>query len=581
MRIRTPIAGPADPRKGTVIITVLVVVVLLALAAYKYADMMSQEYHSAVTFVRAAQVRSYAWSGINWFMVAASSSDNINNNLGGNPFYSSSTLQDHQIQGSDGTATGYFSIASPGDPDNPPADNTSMPFGAICEAGKINVNAVMKMDPTGNTLYSLLMQLPNMTDDVANAIVDWLDQDDTPRSNGAESDYYSSLSPPYQTKNGYIDSLDELLLVRGVTPQLLYGADLNRNGLIDGNENDPNGYGAGWSTYLTVYSRELNVDSAGNPRVYVNDTVSNLYTNLQTLQSTVPTFTSDLISFIILYRTYGGTTTLPANTTAQPVSGYDVSSLVNQSSSSSSSSSSGSGSGSGGSSGSQISSLYDLINVYVAVPGKATTMTTTSNGKTTTVTQTPPPTYYASPLNDSTQLASLLPTVLDELTTSKSQYIWGRVNVNTASQTVLNALAAIGTNPSSSSSSSSTTSSSSSSGTGTGSTQNGLLQPTDVQNIIANRPPLYTSTTIDQSYQTPAWLITKASLTPATMKKIDQYITTRSQVYRVQSIGYQNANGPFARIEAVIDTNAGQPRLLMWRDLTELGKGFNWQMNGQ
>ena len=52
--------------------------------------------------------------------------------LGGNPFYSPGTLQDHQIQGSDGNAAGYFSIASPGDPDNPSSDGT-ISFGVICE----------------------------------------------------------------------------------------------------------------------------------------------------------------------------------------------------------------------------------------------------------------------------------------------------------------------------------------------------------------------------------------------------------------------------------------------------------------
>ena len=110
--------------------------------------------------------------------------------------------------------------------------------------------------------------------------------------------------------------------------------------------------------------------------------------------------------------------------------------------------------------------------------------------------------------------------------------------------------------------------------------QSGLLQQSDVQNILANRPTIYTAST-DPSYQTPAWLITKGVLTPATMKKLEKYITTRSQVYRVQSIGYQDSNGSFARLEAVIDSNGGQPRLVMWRDMTELGKGFNWQMNGQ
>ena len=46
--------------------------------------------------------------------------------------------------------------------------------------------------------------------------------------NGAESDYYGSLSPPYAPRNGPPVTIEELLLVRGVTPQLLFGLDAAR-----------------------------------------------------------------------------------------------------------------------------------------------------------------------------------------------------------------------------------------------------------------------------------------------------------------------------------------------------------------
>ena len=63
-----------------------------------------------------------------------------------------------------------------------------------------------------------------------------------------------------------------MLYVQGVTPQLLFGNDLNRNGILDPDEDDGTGaLDMGWSAYLTIYSRELNVDSQGNPRIYVND----------------------------------------------------------------------------------------------------------------------------------------------------------------------------------------------------------------------------------------------------------------------------------------------------------------------
>src|SRR5205823_3928066 len=96
-------------------------------------------------------------------------------------------------------------------------------YGVLAENNKINLNAIMQVDKTGQKLHDMLMTLPNMTEDIADAIVDWIDADDDPRANGAESDTYSGLG--YRCKNGPLDSLGELLYVRGVTPDLLYGTD--------------------------------------------------------------------------------------------------------------------------------------------------------------------------------------------------------------------------------------------------------------------------------------------------------------------------------------------------------------------
>ena len=58
-------------------------------------------------------------------------------------------------------------------------------------------------------------------DALAAAIIDWRDADDQTSPGGAEGDYYARLSPPYACHNGPFQSLHELLLVRGVTPELL------------------------------------------------------------------------------------------------------------------------------------------------------------------------------------------------------------------------------------------------------------------------------------------------------------------------------------------------------------------------
>ena len=57
-----------------------------------------------------------------------------------------------------------------------------------------------------------------------------------PRTYGAEQSYYSSLDPAYEPPNRPLAALDELLAVRGITPELLYGLDTNRNFTLDPGE---------------------------------------------------------------------------------------------------------------------------------------------------------------------------------------------------------------------------------------------------------------------------------------------------------------------------------------------------------
>jgi general secretion pathway protein K len=58
---------------------------------------------------------------------------------------------------------------------------------------------------------------------VSDSILDWIDPDDSTRPAGAESDYYLGLTPSYSAKNAPMDSLEELLLVKGVTYNMFYG----------------------------------------------------------------------------------------------------------------------------------------------------------------------------------------------------------------------------------------------------------------------------------------------------------------------------------------------------------------------
>jgi general secretion pathway protein K len=58
---------------------------------------------------------------------------------------------------------------------------------------------------------------------IVGAILDWIDPDDKPHIEGTESDYYQGLTPPYEAKNGPIDDLSELLLIRGITQEMYWG----------------------------------------------------------------------------------------------------------------------------------------------------------------------------------------------------------------------------------------------------------------------------------------------------------------------------------------------------------------------
>jgi type II secretory pathway component PulK len=58
---------------------------------------------------------------------------------------------------------------------------------------------------------------------IVNCILDWIDVDDQPHVEGAETEYYQTLTPPYAAKNGPLDDISELLLIKGMTPQIYYG----------------------------------------------------------------------------------------------------------------------------------------------------------------------------------------------------------------------------------------------------------------------------------------------------------------------------------------------------------------------
>ena len=94
-------------------------------------------------------------------------------------------------------------------------------------------------------------------DTIVDSIIDWRDTNDLHMLNGAEEDYYRSLDKPYSCKDGPFDSVEELLLVRGMTPEILYGES---NKFAD--EKDDEAY-EGVAKYLTVKGTgKININTA-------------------------------------------------------------------------------------------------------------------------------------------------------------------------------------------------------------------------------------------------------------------------------------------------------------------------------
>ncbi len=132
------------------------------------------------------------------------------------------------------------------------------------EASKLNINTATREQ---------LLGLPNMMEEIADAIIDWRDSDEMPGEVGVEGGYYENLLYGYLSRNGPFRTIRELLLVRGVTEELFYGEDTNLNGRLDynemdGNVNPPSDNGDdildhGWAGYLTCYTDDKSGTNTG------------------------------------------------------------------------------------------------------------------------------------------------------------------------------------------------------------------------------------------------------------------------------------------------------------------------------
>ncbi|MFN0050671.1 MAG: hypothetical protein ACKV0T_00680 [Planctomycetales bacterium] len=622
-----------SPRQASVLVVVLVVVALLALGAYTFSEFMIVEAQATSMYAKEAQARAAADSGVE---LAASL---LTERYQQSPvaFYSSPEMFQGVLVHNSDFAKGRcrFSVVSAveGDP-----SGRLIRFGLTDESSRMNLNALTRLITDKTQQRTALRYLPDMTDELADAILDFIDTDSTPREYGAEDETYAGLG--YNARNGALDSLDELLQVRGVTPWLLFGEDANRNGLLDPNENDgalteplDNADGLlnrGWSAYLTLYSRESNLQPDGTPKINVNmNALGDLYDQIE------PILGAEAATFVMAYRLKGPVTQDTGS--GQSGGGQSMASSGGGSgtgnTSGASRSATGGGSSAGSSGGSRTGSSGGGISGTSGVSQASSNLQGTSGTQGVS---------GASTLNSqvgTAQSASSATSQMGRTSSTGSTSQAGGTSMTQLAQTASQAMTLAGGG---------TVTRAGIDVTAGGSVQiNSLYELLDAKvsvqyagssttteldspwtseqgNVRTQLPKLFEalSTTADKfidgrvninqaraevlmgipnmtqslaesivaaqaasgdsdpnsERSTTGWLLVHSLVDLPTIQQLDKFLTARGDIYRLQSVGYFDQGGPSARIESVIDATQDPPAVVFQRDLTDLGRGFSPQL---
>jgi type II secretory pathway component PulK len=493
-------------RQGSILIVVLVVIAILALAGYTFSELMLTEQKAAELSGQKLKAQAVAESGAQFAKIFLMKDQDTQIQLGGcydNPTNFRGVLVADDL---DPRRRARFTAVAPV-LDEQGILSDGLRYGLQDESCRLNLNTLLLAEKAKpGSARTILLALPGMTEQIADAILDWIDPDSDPREFGAEADAYASLSPPYAPKNGPLETIEELLLVQGVTPWLLFGCDANRNGRIDAGEPDPSGIAdlggvsdgsmnQGWAAYLTLYSMEKNVKPDGTPRINLNSN------DLQTLFNDLSTvFDASTATFVIAYRQNGKGKQAATGELVMTVKGSK-----------------------------KLKTILDLVGAKVQV---------TSNGAKKTL---------ESPFPNAPGLTStFLPKLMDNCTINPAPIIPGRININQAPRVVLSGIPG--------------------------------LTPEKVDQILSQR--IMNPKDADPSRRYETWLLDEGIVTLDEMKALIPFVTGGGSVYRAQLIGYFDKDGPAARIEVVIDATANPPRMVFWRDISHLGRGYPVELLG-
>jgi len=520
----------ATARGGFVLLVVTVVILLLSLASYSYMSRMDTENRAAAMYGRDVEARMAAESAVEYVATMVSSLDTY----GPQEIYHSPSLFSRRLMEPGENPRGQlrFSVVSPDSGGGLPR------AGLTTETAKFNLNRLLEMENDVDEIsdpWTAVSMVPNMTEDICNAILDWIDSDEDVRLGGAESATYEGLLVPYAARNAPMLTIEELLQIQGVTPALFYGEDANRNGRLDPNEDDgadslplDNGDGIldlGFRDYFTVSSRERNTLVSGDPRLNINNgIIAEMFDLLE------ENFDTDTAIFVTAYRLNGD---LNADAEAQGMLTIEQQQLVDWIAKNIANGELGEVTRAGIdlSSPPQASfrSLYDLIDAKVEVEIEGSLQTLDSPWRS----------------DDPAGLLEQMLVLEENLTWINDDYFDGRININMASFDVLM----------------------------------GIPEMTEslADEIIASRPAVEDSTTTSAMMAnrvSPIWLLTEGYVDVSTFKRLGPWITTRGDLYSFQVLGHFDEGGPTTRLEAMIDATARPPRIFLLRDLSPLGRGY-------
>ncbi len=305
---------------------------------------------------------------------------------------------------------------------------------------------------------------------------------------------------------------------------MLFGADSNRNGVIDPGEQqtmltDGTAISLGWSAYLTVYSLESNKRADGTPRINVNaDDLETLYADLSAAMGN-----DDWASFIVAFRIAGqpGASLLSSLTGGSGDNGAPTSNQVSQSEGGETTTWTAdvldqmdlSGGG-----GTQLTQILDLVGATVQVDGRT----------------------YASPFVEGPiAMALYMPALMGNLSTQDFETMPGRININECPAELIRGIPLISAEAA-----------------------DAIIQARGQESDTENR-------------QFETWPLVEGLITIDEMRLLIPIVTSGGDVYRAQVIGYFEGKNASSRAEVVVDATTVNPKVIYWRNLSHLGRGFD------